>query len=81
MRVAYNRAMRTTLNIDDTILSDARDVALAQGRPLGDVVSDLLRTALRPIGIRDEDGLPVFDLPADASILTTREVAELLDEP
>lgn len=38
--------MRTTVNIDDALLQQARQRALASSRPLGDVVDDALRLLL-----------------------------------
>ena len=38
--------MRTTVNIDDALLQQARQRALASSRPLGDIVDDALRLLL-----------------------------------
>ena len=38
--------MRTTLDIDDDVLSAAKDLARAEGRTVGEVISDLARRAL-----------------------------------
>ncbi len=38
--------MRTTLDIDDDILAAARDLAKAEGKTMGAVMSDLARRAL-----------------------------------
>lgn len=38
--------MRTTLDIDDDVLSAARDIAQADGKSMGQVISDLARRAL-----------------------------------
>lgn len=40
--------MRTTLALDDDVMLAARDLATHQGRTIGEVVSDLLRKALKP---------------------------------
>lgn len=46
----YHHDMRTTLAIDDDVLDEARALADHQQRPLGEVVSTLLRQALtRPV--------------------------------
>ena len=66
--------MRTTITIDDDVLADVRDIARAEGRSLGAVVSDLLRRSLRPVSIRTDEGLPTFDVPADAPALGEDEV-------
>ena len=46
--------MRTTLQIDDDVLEDARRMASAQGRTVAAVTSELARRALQPVSIRDE---------------------------
>ena len=38
--------MRTTLDIDDDVLSAARDLAKAEGKSMGEVISELARKAL-----------------------------------
>jgi hypothetical protein len=38
--------MRTTLDIDDDVLAAARDLARAEDRTMGEVISDLARRAL-----------------------------------
>ena len=40
--------MRTTLTLDDELLEAARQMAEAQSKTIGEVVSDLLRKALTP---------------------------------
>lgn len=72
--------MRTTLQIDEDVLSQAREIARRDGRGIGAVISDLARQALRPVGIRDDGGLPVFDVPADAPPITADDVARAFDE-
>jgi hypothetical protein len=41
-----NERMRTTLDIADDVLAAARDLARAEGKTMGDVISDLARKAL-----------------------------------
>lgn len=38
--------MRTTVNIDDNLLREAKSLAASSGRPLGEVVDDALRVLL-----------------------------------
>ena len=38
--------MRTTLDIDNDVLAAARDLARAEGKSLGEILSDLVRKAL-----------------------------------
>jgi hypothetical protein len=40
--------VRTTLTIDDDVLEAARELASLERRSIGEVVSDLVRRALRP---------------------------------
>lgn len=72
--------MRTTLHIDDDVLEDVRQIAAADGRTLGSVISDLARRALQPAKIRDDDGFPVFDVTSDAPVITDGDVARALDD-
>lgn len=73
--------MRTSITIDDDVLADVRDIARAEGRSLGAVVSDLLRRSLRPVSIRTDDDLPTFfDVPADAPMFGEKEVQSALDD-
>lgn len=58
--------MRTTLNIDDHLLAEAKQVAARTHRPLGEVVDDALRllVAQRDAGRRHRRG-EKFELPTD----------------
>jgi hypothetical protein len=40
--------MRTTLNIDDDVLSAVRELAKTERKTAGQILSDLARTALKP---------------------------------
>jgi hypothetical protein len=46
----YIRCMRTTLDIDEDVLAAAKDLAKAEGRTMGQVISDLARKALTSPG-------------------------------
>ena len=72
--------MRTTLAIDDDVLDEARRIAAVERRGLGKVISDLARRSLAPVEVVETDGLPVFDVPADAPPITPEMVAAALDE-
>jgi hypothetical protein len=76
----YHDAVRTTLQIDDDVLEDVRGIARAEGRSLGAVISELARRSLQPVGIVTVDGFPVFDVPADAPMVTSDDVARALEE-
>lgn len=51
--------MRTTLDIDDVVLSAARSLARAEGMSLGAAVSRLARRGLR---VNDEGRRPAIDV-------------------
>jgi hypothetical protein len=44
--------MRTTVDIDDDVLAAAKDLAKAEGRTMGQVISDLVRRALTQPGLQ-----------------------------
>lgn len=62
--------MRTTLTIDDDVLTAAKAIARQQGRSAGEVVSELARRALRrPPGRRERNGVPLLSrTPLDAPV-------------
>jgi hypothetical protein len=74
--------MRTTLRIDEDVLRAARSLARAEGRTVGQVVSELARKGLRPPPPkrRGRFGLPTFDVPADTEVLTPEMVKEALED-
>lgn len=73
--------MRTTVNIDDDVLEDARQIAAAEGRSVGAVLSSLARRALAPTPITENDSrFPVFDVPDGAPTITSEDVARALDD-
>lgn len=72
--------MRTTLSIDNDVLDDARQIAAAEGRSLGSVISALARRSLAPPEIVVRDGLPIFDVPVDAPTITSEDVARASDD-
>jgi len=74
-----NETMRTTLAIDDDVLSRVKDVAEARGASLGVVVSDLLRRSLE-LGETETDGFPIFKVPKGARRITRAAVERALDE-
>jgi len=72
--------VRTTLQIDDDVLESAKQIASADGRSLGAVISALARRALEPTPIRKGTKFPVFDVAPDAPVITAEDVARALDE-
>ena len=74
--------MRTTLDIDDDVLQAAKELAIAEGRTAGAVVSALARKGLeagaRPGRVRN--GVPVLPRRAPGSPRPTmKQVNELRD--
>lgn len=57
--------VRTTVNIDDALLAEAKIVAARTSRSLGSVVEDALREMLTRVA--GETGTPEFRLPTHGS--------------
>ena len=74
--------MRTTLNLDDDILSIAKSIAAQQRKPVGEVISSLVRRALTPTGKTKPtwNGIPVFPIAGNANKVTPEIVRELLED-
>jgi hypothetical protein len=73
--------MRTTLDIDEDILTIAKETAKARGVSTGKVVSDLARTALKvPDSVEWVDGIPIFPRRPDGKVVTLEMVNALRDE-
>lgn len=74
--------MRTTLSIDDDVLAAARAIAEREEEPLGVVVSDLLRKALRPETPIQEtrNGVPLLPRTGERRPVTLQMVNALRDE-
>lgn len=73
-------AMRTTLAIDDDVLSAARKLADQQRRSVGDIISDLARQALRkPAAGGERNGIPLLSRKSD-ELVTLDLVNALRDE-
>lgn len=81
--------MRTTLDIDDDILAAARDLAKAEGRTMGEIISDLARRGLtaptqslggfaEPSASFDSDDWPT--LPTREGVLVTPAMIERIEE-
>jgi CTP:molybdopterin cytidylyltransferase MocA len=76
--VRHHTDVRTTLSIDDDILAIVTRQAKLRGQSLGKTVSDLVRRGLSaPTPSQDEDGLVVFQLPADSPAVTTEDVRRI----
>lgn len=72
--------MRTTLAIDDDILTAARAIAGQSRRSVGDVISDLARRSLAPPSeARERAGIPLLPVRKGA-VVTAAIVNALRDE-
>ncbi|HEY4027466.1 MAG TPA: antitoxin [Candidatus Dormibacteraeota bacterium] len=74
--------MRTTLNLDDDVLEAARAIAHTERRPIGVVVSDLVRRGLVPQQLRidEEEGFPVFRVRPGTGPITDEMVQGALED-
>ncbi len=73
--------MRTTLSLDDDVFEAAQTLARTTGKNLGHVVSRLIRQALqREARTARKNGLPVFQVDADAPIIPGDRAQKLLAE-
>lgn len=74
--------MRTTLNLDDDMLETAKMLAARERKPLGTVISGLIRRAVEPAAqaAGERNGIPLFPVSQGARAVTPEIVKELLDE-
>ena len=74
--------MRTTLAIDDDVLTAARGLAERQRKSLGEVISALARQALRPVTADAvmRNGVQLLPRRSDAKPVTLELVNQLRDE-
>lgn len=82
--------MRTTLDIDDDILQAVKELARAEGKTAGKVLSELARRALTqaplaglseeatPMGFIKKDGF--YQLPNREGVVVTKEMVDRLIE-
>lgn len=72
--------MRTTLDVDEDILSATRTLAAEKGLSLGAALSELARRGLRSGSAVLDHDLPVFQVPADAAPITPEMVRRANDD-
>jgi hypothetical protein len=74
--------MRTTLVIDDDVLSAAKEIAATENRPVGEVISSLARRALLPAETRlkSRNGIPLLKVRKGAPRVTSELVRQLREE-
>lgn len=74
--------MRTTLAIDDDVLSAAREIAAAESKSVGEIISSLARKALAPAERRPKtrNGVPLLKVRPGARRVTSELVHRLREE-
>jgi len=74
--------MRTTLSLDDDVLSAAKEIASSENRTLGEVISSLARKGLKPIASRrhSRNGVPLLPVRAGSPKVTSELVHKLREE-
>jgi len=74
--------MRITLTIDDDVLAAAKEMAATERRSVGEVISSLARTAMRPTlsGHNTRNGVPLLQVRSGAPRVTSEQVHQLQEE-
>lgn len=78
--------MKTTVTLDDDVYEAAQARAQATGKPLGRVLSEMARQALRSSGstpkrsAKRASRFPVFEVPPSAPMIPASRVQKALDE-
>jgi hypothetical protein len=77
------KIMRTTLEIEGSVLDAAREAAALSKRTMGEVISQWARRGMAvtaPESGKDmlRNGMPVFGMPAGTPVVTTEIVKRLL---
>ncbi|MGA2414414.1 MAG: hypothetical protein ABSF59_08190 [Candidatus Sulfotelmatobacter sp.] len=74
--------MRTTLAIDDDVLSAAKEMAAVEKKSVGEVISSLARRALSPAASRAKrrNGVPLLKVRKGSRRVTSELVNQLREE-
>ena len=74
--------MRTTLMIDDDVLSAAKEMAAIEKKSVGEVISSLARRALSPeeSKVKTRNGVPLLKVRKGAPRVTSELVHRLREE-
>ena len=74
--------MRTTLNLDDDVLRAVKEIARLRGSTAGEVLSELAREALGRASTSGavRNGVPILDPVPGAGIVTSADVADLVED-
>jgi hypothetical protein len=72
--------VRTTLEIDDDVVTAARELAALESRSLGSMISELARRGLTTARVESADGLPVIRVAAGTPPITPEMVRRAVEE-
>jgi hypothetical protein len=74
--------MRTTLAIDDDVLVAAKEMAATERKSVGEVISTLVRMAMRPApsSRATRNGVPLLAVRSGAPRVTSELVRQLMEE-
>jgi hypothetical protein len=73
--------MRTTLTLDDDAIETVQAYAARNRISLSKAASELIRRGIRyQLPVTKVNGLPVFVVPDDFPLITTRKVRELMED-
>lgn len=74
--------MRTTLAIDDDVLSAAKEMAAMEKKSVGEVISSLARRALVPAEtkVKTRNGVPLLKVRKGAPRVTSEFVHQLRED-
>ena len=74
--------MRTTLAIDDDVLAAAKELAATERKSVGEVISTLARSGLRPASTKREfrNGILLLPVRPGASPVTSELIRQLEEE-
>ncbi len=74
--------MRTTITLDDDVLSAAKEMAAREHKTMGEVISALARKGLRPArpSPKKRNGIPLLTVRRGASPVTSEMVQRLREE-
>ena len=74
--------MRTTLAIDDDVLSAAKEMAAMENKSVGEIISSLARSALAPTEskVKARNGVPLLKVRRGAPRVTSELVHQLRED-
>jgi hypothetical protein len=76
-----DRAVRTTLDIDDDILQAAKELGAMRKKTAGQILSELARKALSPPRKYDvRNGVPIIHRAPGTPLITTADVRRLQED-